>query len=431
MRYHWLILLALAVLSLGIGPCMADEAAAPTQSSVVSADEQDALSAVIDLLAEKGIISAEEQAALKARAEECEKPATPPPSPAPEKPEYPTVKTKFRLEPRFSVVQDDENQPYFGNRDDQAGGDGFSVRRARLYFFGDLKPDIGYKVQYQSDWGQTNPNLHVAELDYHGWDVAEVAFGQLQSPFGYEIVMSDAYLLCTDRATVSSFLPPDKDIGLLLSSKNDATKPIGWQFFVGNGSGKYAGNPSSDYLWIGRLAAKPTPNLDLGLSLSSNRNTDFSPYQSRFLKKNGDPYGLLPAYSAGEADETSWEADFQWTNNTTSVWAEYIKTKIEPGDGSSVKADGYYIYLHQFLPYRGSSDKLEAVLGYQEFDPNDQVIDVYDLTAYTLGLNYHVKGSRYSKQRCQEMIRFNYVWNREGAEEVNNDKFITQYQIWF
>jgi len=431
MRNHWLIVLVLVVLSLGAGPLPADEAQAPTQTTVVSADEQDALSAVIDLLAEKGLISPEEQAALKARAEACEKRAAPPPVAAPEKPKYPTVKAKFRLEPRFSVVQRDENQPYFGNRDDQTGGDGFSVRRARLYFMGDLSPETGYKVQYQSDWGQTNPNLHVAELDYHGWDAAEVAFGQLQTPFGYEIVMSDAYLLCTDRAAVSTFLPPDKDIGLVLSSKNDIAKSVGWQFFVGNGSGKYVGNPNRDYLWVGRLTAKPTPNLDLGLSFSSNRNTDFSPYQSRFLKKNGDPYGLLPAYAAAEADETSWETDVQWRNNTTSVWAESIKTKIETGDGSSVNADGYYIYLHQFLPYRGRNDKVEAVLGYQEFDPNDDVVDVYDLTAYTLGLNYHITGSRYSKQRCQEVIRVNYIWNHEGANEVRNNKFVTQYQIWF
>ena len=426
MRTHWLIAVTMVVLVLGTSAALAEQAAPEA--------DQDSLSALIDVLAEKGILSAEEAEQLKSRVEKAEEPAPPPRTAAPltpEKPKYPTVKTKFRLEPRFSVVEEDENQPFFGNRDDRTGGDGFAVRRARLYFFGDLSPETGYKVQYQSDWGQTNPNLHVAEVDYHGWDFAEVAFGQLQTPFCCEIVMSDAYLLCTDRATVSTFLPADKDIGLMLSSKNNPAKPLGWQFFVGNGSGKYAGNPTSDYLWIGRLTASPTPGLKLGASFSSNRNTDFSPYQSRFLKKNGDPYGLLPAYAAAEADETSWEADLQWTNNSTSVWAEYINTKIKPGDGSSVRADGYYVYLHQFLPYRGRHDKLEAVLAYQKFDPNDDVTDVYDLTAYTLGLNYHIKGSRYGKQRCQEMIRFNYIWNREGADEVDNDKFVTQYQVWF
>jgi polyhydroxyalkanoate synthesis regulator phasin len=392
------------------------------------AAEQDSLSALIDILVEKGVLSAEEQEALRQRIAEAEKPAPPP---APEKPEYPTVNTKVRLETRFSSVQEDENQPYFGNRDDRAGGDGFAVRRARFYLMGQLNPETGYKVQYQSDWGHTNPNLHVAQMEWRGWDFADLILGQLQTPFGYEIVMSDAYLLCTDRAAVSTLLPADKDIGIMLRGKRPLPGGIGYELFVGNGSGKYLANPSHDYLWITRLTAQPDPGLSLGTSFSTNRNTDFSPYQARFLKKNGDPYGLLSAYTAADADETAWEADFQWQRGPTALWGEYIRSKIEPGDGPTVTADGYYLDLHHLLPYRGSRDKLELVLGYQQFDANRAVSDKYDLTAYTLGFNYHLRGSRYGKHRCQEMLRINYVWNCEAEDEVDNDKFIVQYQTWF
>lgn len=413
--------MVLTALALGLFAC------AGLAEDTTASSDQDSLSSLIDLLTEKDVITDEEQDSLKERVAKAERPA----APSPEKPKYPTVKTKMRLETRFSSVQEDENQPYFGNRDDRYGGDGFAVRRARLYFMGDLNPQTGYKVQYQSDWGHTNPNLHVAQMEWRSWNFADLILGQLQTPFGYEIVMSDAYLLCTDRAAVSDFLPPDKDIGILLSSKKGSARPLAWKFFLGNGSGKYAGNPSGDYLWIGRLEANPTPGLDVGASYSSNRNTDFSPYQARFLKKNSDPYGLLPAYTAAAADETSWEADFQWTNSATSVWGEYIRTSITAGDATSITSDGYYLYLHQFLPYQGTTDKLEAVAAYQEFDANTAVRDQYDLTSYTLGLNYHITGSRYQKQRCQEMVRFNYVWNREAEDEADNNKFIIQYQIWF
>jgi len=169
----------------------------------------------------------------------------------------------------------------------------------------------------------------------------------------------------------------------------------------------------------------------VGASFSTNRNTNFSPYQARFLKKNSDPYGLLAAYTAAEVDETAWEADFQWQRGPTALWGEYIRAKIEPGDGRTVTADGYYLDLHRFLPYGGTRDKLEAILGYQQFDANRGVTDKYDLTAYTLGLNYHIRGSRYGPQRCQDMVRANYVWQREGADEVHNDKFVFQYQTWF
>jgi hypothetical protein len=416
----WLIAAVPLLLGAWLSPGLADQTA--------NHGERDSLSALIDMLAEKGVLTAEEQQALQDRVAEAAKPAPPP---APEKPKYPTVKTKVRLETRFSSVQEDEDQPYFGDRDDQYGGDGFTVRRARLYFMGDLNPETGYKVQYQSDWGQTNPNLHVAQMEWRGWDFADLIVGQLQTPFGYEIVLSDAYLLCTDRSAVSNFLPADKDIGILLSSKRPLPGGIGYELFVGNGSGKYLANPSHNYLWIARLAAQPTPDVAVGASFSANRNTDFSPYQARFLKKNGDPYGLLPAYTAAEADETAWEADFQWTRGSTALWGEYIRAKIEPGDGRAVTADGYYLDLHRFLPYGGTREKLEAILGYQQFDANRAATDRYDLTAYTLGLNYHIRGGRYGPQRCQEMIRVNYVWNRDAADEVDNDKLVVQYQLWF
>ncbi len=392
--------------------------------------EQDSLSELIDILAAKGVLSAEEEEALKERIAEAEKPAPPAP-PVPEKPKYPTVKTKVRVETRFSSVQEDEAQPYFGNRDDRTGGDGFALRRARFYIMGDLRPETGYKVQYQSDWGHEKVNRHVAQMEWRGWDFANLVAGQLQAPFGYEIVMSDAYLLCIDRAAVSNFLPADKDIGIRLDGKRPILGGLNYQLFVGNGSGKYKANPNHGYLWAGRLTAQPTPELSLGASYFANRNTDFSPYQSRFLKKNADPYGLLSAYTAAEADETSWQADLQWQRGPSSVWVEYIRTKIEPGDSASVTADGYYAYLHHFLPYLGRRDKLEAVLGYQQFDANRSVSDQYDLTAYTLGLNYHIKGTRYGTHRCQEMIRFNYVWSREAEDEADNDKFVVQYQTWF
>jgi hypothetical protein len=420
-RCFCIVLVTALTLGLFAAPGSADENGA--------ASEQDSLSVLIDLLAEKGVITGQEQESLKGRVAEAERPAPPPP---PEKPKYPTVKTKVRVETRFSSVQEDENQPYFGNRDDRAGSDGFSVRRARFYVMGDLRPETSYKLQYQSDWGHTNPNLHVAQMEWRGWDFADLIMGQMQTTFGFEIAYSDAYLLCTDRAAVSDFLPPDKDIGIMLKSKKPLPGDIGYELFVGNGSGKYLANPTdSGYLWIARLEANPTPQLAVAVALSSNTDTDFSPYQSRFLKKNGDPYGLLAAYTATEADEDSWEADLQWTNGRSSVWAEYIRTKIKPGDAPSVTADGYYLYLHQFLPYAGSTDKLEAVLGYQEFDPNTATRDGFDLTAYTLGLNYHITGSRYGEKRCQEVVRLNYVWNREAVNEVDNDKLVLQYQTWF
>ncbi len=398
------------------------------------AADQDSLAALVDLLAEKGVITAAERESLINRITEAEakkKAEAEAAREAAKKPKYPTMKTKVRLETRFSTVQEDADQPFFGNRDDRTGGDGFAVRRARLYFTGKIRPNLGYKIQYKSDWGAKNADLHVAQLEYRGWKFADLIVGQQQTTFGYEIATSDAYLLCIDRAAVSDFLPPDKDIGVMLKGKRPLPGGLRYDLYLGNGSGKYAGNPNDGYLWVARLKAQPTDQLHLAAAAFSNADTDFSPYQSRFLKKNGDPYGLLPAYKAASVDEHAWEADAQWSNGRSTLWAEYIRSRIEPDAGAGVTADGYYVYLCHSLPYAGRTDKLETVLGYQKFDPNTAVTDKYDLTAYVLGLNYHLTHSRYGKNRCQEMLRFNYVWNREAVGAVKNNKFIVQYQTWF
>lgn len=419
-RYLGIIALTLFISGSAAARLPAAEAKDPVQ--------QDSLSDLIDVLAEKGILSTEEQEGLKQRIEAAEKAAPPP---APEKPEYPTVKTKVRVETRFSSVQEDEGQPYFGSRDDRTGGDGFAVRRARLYVMGDLNPNTGYKVQYQSDWGHDKVNLHIGQMEWRGWEFADLIMGQIQSPVGYELPVSDAYLLCTDRSAVSNFLPADKDIGLRLDSKRPILGRLDYQLYLGNGSGKHTTNTDGGYLWASRVTAKPRPDLSVGASYSHNRGTDYSPYQSRFLNKNADPYGLLAAYAAGSVDETCWEIDAQWRSRDSCLWAEYIRSKIAPDGTASITTDGYYVYLHHLLPYRGQRDKLEALLGYQQFDANRDVTDQYDLTAYTLGLNYHITGSRYGKPRCQEMIRLNYIWSREAEGEVDNDKLVIQYQLWF
>jgi len=410
-------MLALACLILlpGIARAAEPKPATPPEQ------KQDGLSAVIDLLAEKGLITDEEQAELKKRAEQTPKPA-PPEAP---KPTYPTLKTKVRLQARWSTVQEDVGQPFFGERDDQAGGDGFAVRRVRLGFLGQLNPKVGYALQYQADAGTEDANLHVAEIQWKGWDFADLVAGQLQTPFGYEIVICDADMCLTDRSAVSDFLPPDKDIGIRLDGKRPILGGVNYQLFLGNGSGKFKANPNNGYLWEARLGGKPTPQLSVAANYSDNRNTDFSPYQARFLKKNNDPYGLLPDYVAASVDETSWGADFQYERHPLTLWGEYAATRIAPGTKPAIRSDGYYLDAGYFIPYRGRRDKMQLVAGYQKFDANTSVTDKYDMTAWTLGANYHIA------PKFQHMVRAYYMWVNEKANPVDNNKLVVQYQLWF
>jgi hypothetical protein len=439
----WLLLLGLVVLTLPSAALGADQPAAPAAVTTGSAAQPDSLDALVDLLATKGVLTAEEAAAVKQRAAEKaekEKAAAAAAAAAATKPIYPTLKIRTRLEARWSEVQKSTGQPYWGERDDQTGGDGFAVRRLRLHMNGALNPDIGYFLVWAYDWGAANPTLLVGNMEWNGWKDAKLSVGMPYLPFGWEIQQNDADYLPVDISTVSLLIPPDKDMGIRLDSKRPLLGVLNYQLALANGSGRNVGNPNHSYLTAGRVFVKPNPELSIGASASLNPNTDTSSYQSRFLKNNltagADPYGLLPAYAAKVADEKMVGADLQWHRGPDTVLAEWMRLRIEAGSlHAPVTADGWFVnYLHA-LPYASDPDKLELILGVQKFDPNTAVSDKYDQTGYTLGFNYHIRESeRYTcppgTVTCGSVLRVNYIWNHEPVS-VKNNKWVLQYQTWF
>jgi hypothetical protein len=230
-------------------------------------------------------------------------------------------------------------------------------------------------------------------------------------------------------------------MGIRLDSKTPLFGSLKYQLMLGNGSGRNSANPNRSYMLATRLYAQPNRDLTIGLSGSLNPNTDSSSYQTRFLKGNltgtADPYGLLPAYTAKQASENMWGTDFEWNRGHDTVRGEYMRMNIDRGNmGSDVNAKGYYFVYSRGLEYAGIPDKLELVSGIQGFDPNTSVRDKYDLTSYTLGLNYHLNDSkRYGcaagAMACQSVVRLNYIWNEEAKDPVRNNKWILQYQTWF
>ena len=336
----------------------------------------------------------------------------------------PEVKIKVRLQPRFSVVETDANQPYFGASDDQAEGGGFSLRRMRLYVVAQVDPKTRYILHLKSDAGEDKLDMRVGEVQLDLGSGREVRAGQFVVPVGYEIVAWDGDLLVVDRHTVSLFLPPDADIGVVFSQQLAGKSNLTYHLGACNGNGRFTGNVGGKYLLLLRAEAKPTPGLSVGTSWCDNQNTNWSPYFGRFIKKNGDPYGLTAAYDAHQVDERSFGADAQYQRGPLTVWAEWMGTKISPVGAPPIYAEGFYVDAAHFLPYRGRSDQLEAVIGWQGINPNTSVRDKYDMRAYTVGLNWHFRPN------YEQILRLNYMWVDEARNDVKNDKLIVQYQLW-
>jgi hypothetical protein len=441
-RWCWLFMGLLGLLA-PTTVWAAETAPAPAAATSGGVAHADSLEQLVDLLAAKGVLTADEAAALKQRA--AEKAAQVEKEKAAEraaaaKPVYPTLKIKTRLEARWSQVQQASGQPYWGERDDQIGGDGFAIRRARFHMLGNLNPAIGYTVVFNSDWGMANPSLLVGQMEYNGWKSAKLIAGMDIVPMGWEIQQNDAEYLPVDISIPSLLVPPDKDMGVRVDSKKPVLGLLNYQLGIFNGSGRNVGNPNHHYMTAGRVFVKPTPDLSIGVSASLNPKTDTSSYQSRFLKNNltgaADPYGLLPAYAAKAVNERMTGADLQWHHDADTVLAEWLRLNVNAGSvHTPVAADGWYInYLHA-LPYAHDPDKLELILGMQKFDPNTSVSDKYDVKEYTLGFNYHIRGSeRYfcpvGVSPCGSVVRLNYIWNHEPVS-VKNNKWVLQYQTWF
>jgi len=345
-------------------------------------------------------------------------------APAAAKKEGPEVKIKVRLQPRFSVVQSDAAQPYFGERDDQAEGDGFALRRMRLYVIGQVDPKTRYVVHLKSDSGEEALNMRVGEVQLDLGKGRKLRAGQFVVPFGYEIVACDGELCVVDRHTMSLFLPPDADIGVTYSQTLPGKSKPTYHIGVFNGNGRFTANVGGKYLLLARAEVKPAPGLSVGVSWCDNQNTSWSPYFGRFIKKNGDPYGLTGAYTAHQVDERSVEVDAQYQQGPLTVWAEWVGTRISPAGAPSIRAEGFYVDAAHFLRYRGRRDRLEAVVGYQAMNPNTSVRDIYDMRTYTLGLNWHFR------PKYEQMLRLNYMWVDEARNDVKNNKLIVQYQVW-
>jgi|GEM_PF-2231776 len=425
--------LLILLLLMFVSPAFSSELPKPTASS---SDSELSATALLDLLVTKGMITTEDATALKQKALEAAKTKAKPPVPV-----YPTVAFKVRLEARFSSVDRDNGQPNWGSRDDQIGGDGFALRRARFHMAGNLSPDVSYTNVFSSDCGTANPTLLISSMEWKGWKDFNLSAGMLIVPFGWEIQSNDAIYLQTDLATVSLLIPADKDMGIRFDSKRPLLNKLNYQIMIGNGSGRNAANPNRSYLMAARLYTQASPDLSIALSGSLNPNTDTSSYQSRFLKGNltgsTDPYGLLPAYAAKQVDENMWGTDFQWNRSHDTLRGEYMRMNVDRGNmGSPVNAKGYYLVYSRGLEYAGIPDKLEMVSGIQGFDPNTSIKDKYDLTSYVLGLNYHVGDSRRygyttGAMSCQNVVRLNYIWNEEARDSVANNKWVIQYQTWF
>ena len=322
------------------------------------------------------------------------------------------------VQARYSLTQKSADQPTWLLRDDRSTTDGYNTRRIRLSCSGQPGEDLLYFVQVRRDWGADEFELHDLYLTYSGWNFGNLTVGQMRTPFDRQFLMSDTKLPLAERSRTSAVLIPDRDIGLLFHGTKRAGS-LGWYAGLYTGNGKNQLSSDGAFMSSARIEWLATTSLNMALNWAYNNSPRRSNFQ-KFLTKNGDPYNLQPLYRARQVDEEMWGVDLLFRREATSIWAGYTAKEVSGPGGNRTEADGWYIHLGQYVPWGDQKDKVEIVVGYEEFDPNKEVPDKLDFRQLTTGFNYHIDG--YERQ-----VRLQYVLRDEKRHDVKNNTLMIEY----
>lgn len=138
--------------------------------------------------------------------------------------------------------------------------------------------------------------------------------------------------------------------------------------------------------WQGRLG-KADAKLSLGGNGFSSRDLAVS-LGSDFKLDSTPATAALDNVFAGRRVGSA--VDLQWQVGRFEVWVEKLRVRFEPDDdlpASEFRSDGWYGQAAVYL----ISKRLQAVVKYEEFDPNDKVEDDQTST-WTVGANLLFKG---------------------------------------
>lgn len=335
-------------------------------------------------------------------------------SPAAPKPQRFTA----RVQARYSHTADDPDQPTWLLRDDRHANDDYNTRRLRLAYSTQTSQDLLFFGQVRRDWGADEFELHDLYLTWDSGRGPKVSVGQMATPFDRQFLTTDVRLPLVNRARSTILLMPDRDIGVLAHDA-DCAGGVGWYAGLFTGNGKNELDADGDIMACARVEWLATPHLNIAASYASRPAASVSNFD-RFLRKNGDPYGTQQLYAAEQIDEEMVGFDALYLADGMSVWAGYT-TKELSSPGLDLDACGWHIEATHFVPFGGRERALEIAAGYEDFDPNDAVVDQLDLRQWTLGCTYHIDG-------CRRQARLQYIHRDEGVDDVDNDSIVLQYE---
>lgn len=364
---------------------------------------------LIDRLIEKGVLTQEDAAGIRAEAaikaqEEAEK------------------RKKFSVEGKSRIDLGGYIQAQYTNDNSNSARNEFKIRRARLDLRGNT-PQTGWRLQVdavqplkdavtslsqnattkdvtvKTSKVVTRPVLLDAYLDYNLHPYASLRVGQFKIPFGRENLESSPNLDTINRSQVTERLVPGRDIGSQgrdiggqvsgVLDAGDGTKIAEYAVGIFNGAGINVGETNDRKDADIRLLLFPVQGLAVGAAYYNG--------------KTG---------ASADMDKIRTGVEAAYTVNGLFMKGEYIMGK----DGSTDKYGWYAIAGYRFIP------ALEGVVKYDSLDPDeDAADDRTDVT--TFGVNWLLSKSA--------KIQLNYEIKTEEGPKIANNAFLSQFQLQF
>ncbi|MBI5623606.1 MAG: hypothetical protein HY924_07500 [Elusimicrobia bacterium] len=308
-------------------------------------------------------------------------------------------------------------------------GSAFSVRAARLKFSGDLPKKFKYSFMFAFErangaTASQNSALYDYMLIYAPTAYFNLTAGQFTVPVGAEVMTPTDQLdfasryYAQDRILNPSF---NHDVGVMASGKALDQRLQYW-LGVFNGSGaNLTANDNGDMLYASRLQWVPVKakllGLDSTLTLGGN---------AMWKRTMADPSSLKSTDLAAVSFQYPYHrivygGDLAWKLGPARLSGEFIGARL---DGQVKDPDVRAYGWHVTAACRFLSEKLEALVRYQVYDPYTRVKARTDMDWTTLGLNWFINGQNLR-------LTVNHTIKNERIDRVRNDESVAQLQVGF
>jgi phosphate-selective porin OprO/OprP len=372
------------MLALILGATLVLAAAAPVVAGVSETD------ALIQLLLQKGLITAEEAANLRAEL-------------AVQKQEEKDKQKEFQVTSSKPLRLAGYTQVRY--RNDDTINDTFDIRRARIDLRGALGGGFDYRLQ--AELAGSSAKLLDATVGWRMNDAFKATAGQLKIPFSQENLASSNRLETINRSQVVEALVArgkdvignhnGRDIGVQAAGSFSLFKQQGFlDYAVGvfDGSGINTADTNEKKDLVGRLIVHPFKGLSVGGSFYTGRYT-------------------LSSAPTREDSRQRVGGELAYVNGPFLLKGEVIH-----GYDARVEKSGWYALGGYFVV----AERLQAIVKYDTFDPDASRFK-NETSITTLGCNWFFNKWAF--------LQLNYEVKDETGPEVSNNALTSQLTVQF